>query len=654
MASLKLSLRRKSILRATGPLCVLVFAWLASAQLSSAAIYYVAPNGSNSNNGSSAAPFKTIQKAADIVNPGDTVIIRDGIYTGNSEDVVELKRSGTASQWITFKAENLWGAVLDGQNFTTEVGFDMEPGVGYIRIEGLQVQNMIWNGMALGGDSHDVYYYRNLIHHIGRICTDTSGGLVGFSDKQTSVRTTYDSNVLYTIGRLHPSDGCSLTTTRYRNHDHGMYLRGQNLTIVNNVFYNFKSGWPIQSSEGARNWLISHNTFAFANPAREGHINLWETNSNITIANNVFYQPDRAAIYINPCGQKTNIVARNNISTGDMLHDSNNGRNSCGAFTLANNKVFTDPKLVNPAQQNFRLTSSSLAINQADPSFSASVDQEGAPRPQGGGYDMGAFEFGGQSTTDKTAPLVALESPAAGASVSGVVNISATASDNIGVTGVQFQLDGANLGSEDTTNSYSFSWDSKTASNGLHVLGAVARDAAGNTSTTALTVTVNNQAAAPTLSLTANPTSIEAGKSSTLSWSSSNATSCVASGAWSGNKNLSGQQPVQPSTNASYTLTCSGPGGSVQRTASVTVTQASGATLTLSLTATPSTIRLGQVVVLKWSSNSPDACQASRDWSGLKPPTGQLMVRPWRKSVYKLRCWGFGKRLDRTVTVRIQ
>jgi hypothetical protein len=176
-----------------------------------------------------------------------------------------------------------------------------------------------------------------------------------------------------------------------------MYLRGKNLKIINNVFYNFKSGWPIQASEGATNWLIANNTFAFANPNREGHINLWETNRNFTIVNNIFYQPDEAAIYINPCEEKHQIVVRNNISTGDLLHDGNNDSNNCGAFTVSNNQLFTDPKLVNPAGQDFRLTASSPAINQADKTFSPSLDQEGLPRAQGGGYDLGAFEFNAEA-----------------------------------------------------------------------------------------------------------------------------------------------------------------------------------------------------------------------------------------------------------------
>ncbi len=64
-------------------------------------------------------------------------------------------------------------------------------------------------------------------------------------------------------------------------------------------------------------------------------------------------------------------------------------------------------------------------------------------------------------------------------------------SDNVGVVGVQFLLDGANLGAEDTTSPYSVSWNTATAAIGSHTLTARARDAAGNTTTSAaVTVTV--------------------------------------------------------------------------------------------------------------------------------------------------------------------
>ncbi|HWK11624.1 MAG TPA: N,N-dimethylformamidase beta subunit family domain-containing protein, partial [Vicinamibacterales bacterium] len=91
---------------------------------------------------------------------------------------------------------------------------------------------------------------------------------------------------------------------------------------------------------------------------------------------------------------------------------------------------------------------------------------------------------------DTVPPTASITAPVNGATVSGVVTVSANASDNIGVAGVQFTVDGANIGAEDTAAPYSVSWDTSTAAAGTHALAAVARDAAGN-STTSPAVTVN-------------------------------------------------------------------------------------------------------------------------------------------------------------------
>jgi hypothetical protein len=80
---------------------------------------------------------------------------------------------------------------------------------------------------------------------------------------------------------------------------------------------------------------------------------------------------------------------------------------------------------------------------------------------------------------------------------------------------------------------------------------------------------------APTVSLSASPTSITSGQSSTLFWNSTNATSCTASGAWSGTKAVSGNQLLSPTSTSTYTLTCTGTGGSGSASATVTVTTVS-------------------------------------------------------------------------------
>src|SRR6185295_14903534 len=90
----------------------------------------------------------------------------------------------------------------------------------------------------------------------------------------------------------------------------------------------------------------------------------------------------------------------------------------------------------------------------------------------------------GAPPPDTAPPTVSITAPASGATVSGsAVPVPATAADNVGVAGVQFALDGSNLGGEDTAAPYSLSWNTTTASNGSHTLTAVARDAAGNRTT---------------------------------------------------------------------------------------------------------------------------------------------------------------------------
>jgi hypothetical protein len=111
---------------------------------------------------------------------------------------------------------------------------------------------------------------------------------------------------------------------------------------------------------------------------------------------------------------------------------------------------------------------------------------------------------------DTTAPTVSVTAPGNSSTVSGIsVNVTATAADAVGVAGVQFRLDGVNLGAEDTTAPYSVAWNTTTATNGSHQLTAVARDAAANSRmSAAITVTVNNNRT-PTLTQPANQTSSE-------------------------------------------------------------------------------------------------------------------------------------------------
>lgn len=101
------------------------------------------------------------------------------------------------------------------------------------------------------------------------------------------------------------------------------------------------------------------------------------------------------------------------------------------------------------------------------------------------------------NNTDSTSPTVALTAPADGSIVTGAVVVTADASDNAGIAGVQFKLDGEAMGAEIAAAPYEYAWDTTGAGIGEHTIHAVARDDSGNTAASA-PITVFVQRAAVT------------------------------------------------------------------------------------------------------------------------------------------------------------
>jgi chitodextrinase len=101
------------------------------------------------------------------------------------------------------------------------------------------------------------------------------------------------------------------------------------------------------------------------------------------------------------------------------------------------------------------------------------------------------------STGDTTPPTTAITSHANGATVTGTFNLIASATDNTGVAKVEFYVDGALKGSDtDNVAPYTYTWDTRTTTNGSHTISSKAYDTAGNSATSpAITVTVNNPTA---------------------------------------------------------------------------------------------------------------------------------------------------------------
>lgn len=158
-------------------------------------------------------------------------------------------------------------------------------------------------------------------------------------------------------------------------------------------------------------------------------------------------------------------------------------------------------------------------------------------------------------------------------------------------------------------------------------------------------------ASAPTVSLTSNPTDISAGQTVTLTWNSSNATSCTASGGWSGAKETSGTE-VTAALNATttFSLICTGAGGSTS--ASVTVSLIEPPTLTL--TAAQTALTVNYSTTLTWTSTNATECTASGGWSGTRPTSGTDSTAPVAAATtFTLTCTGLGGSVSRQVDVTV-
>lgn len=155
----------------------------------------------------------------------------------------------------------------------------------------------------------------------------------------------------------------------------------------------------------------------------------------------------------------------------------------------------------------------------------------------------------------------------------------------------------------------------------------------------------------PVLTFTVAPLVILEGGTTTLSWSAQYANSCTGSGGWSGSKGTSGSLNVSPTTDTTYTLTCTGEGGEIQKSVFVEVNE--HPTPTLIFTATPGSVAQGASSTLAWTSEHSTSCTATNAWSGAKALSGSQVVAPSATSTYALECVGPGGVVQKSVTINV-
>ena len=175
----------------------------------------------------------------------------------------------------------------------------------------------------------------------------------------------------------------------------------------------------------------------------------------------------------------------------------------------------------------------------------------------------------------------------------------------------------------------------------LIMLGASALTGCGGGSSPSPSLPPPSPPALPTASLDASSTTIDAGGSTTLTWSSTHATSCAASGSWSGTLAASGSRSTGAlGDDATFVLTCTGAGGT-SKPATVTVVVDDPPTATLS--ANPTSVTAGSRSTLTWSSTHATTCLAAGGWTGSLAAAGARASGAVNsQTTYTLTCSGAG------------
>jgi hypothetical protein len=176
------------------------------------------------------------------------------------------------------------------------------------------------------------------------------------------------------------------------------------------------------------------------------------------------------------------------------------------------------------------------------------------------------------------------------------------------------------------------------------------------------------------VSLTAYPSYVHSGETSTLSWSADSLDSCSASGGWKGKKASQGSTTVGPLTQTTvYTLTCEPSGAQITSCKTATNCKGQGPdkrkkksttvvvdnqppppTPTVSLAASPTSVVAGDYSTLSWTSTDATDCEATDGWAGTKATTGSENVGPLTAStMFTLTCSGAGGSADQTVVVSV-
>lgn len=416
-----------------------------------AADYWVAPTGNDLAAGSQAAPWKTLQHAADVVGAGDTVHVLAGHYQG-----FNLFSSGTASAPIRFVAVDSAAApnpavIIDQNNgFTNKDRVNLE-GASYVEISGFTV---LGTGdpatsraciRVVGSASNPARFVT-----VRRTRCDRGGrwGIFSGFAEDFLIERNETSRAAAEHG-IYVSNSGDRPIIRgndvWGNHSNGIHMNGdlsqggdgiisgalveQNIlhgngngdptfgapggsaincdgvrdsTFRNNVLYdNHKSGISLYSIDGAGGStgnVVVNNTVWMASDARWA-LNIQDGSTSNQVRNNVLFNdhPTRGAIDVST-SSLPGLVSDYNVVKDRFSIDGN-------PLTLAAWKVATGQDahskvatplatFANAALFDLDLAAASPALDAGTPLTAPAQDVKGKPRPFGAGFDVGAYEHG--------------------------------------------------------------------------------------------------------------------------------------------------------------------------------------------------------------------------------------------------------------------
>jgi parallel beta-helix repeat protein len=318
--------------------------------------YYVDPKGKDGGPGTTARPWRTLDRAARELEPGDVVLVRSGTYPEN----VAIARSGTEAAPIAIRA-----APGDEPRLTGRLKVQADHvRVSGFAIEGRTVTNPTDVAVYVSG-ADDVWIMQNEVTRAGQ-----SGIFVGDGSRRTRII----SNWIHENGR---NDFL----------DHGIYVENADGTLIANNLISSNVGYGLQLYPNADDSLVMQNTIV--RNGRSGVIVGGEetTADSNTIANNIVCFNGEQGIRTFWGGP----VGRANVASNNLVYGNPEG-GVVGAGLRASNTLNEHPGFADPVLGEYELRADSPAVDRARGPNTMPYDRDGRRRPQGEAPDLGAFE----------------------------------------------------------------------------------------------------------------------------------------------------------------------------------------------------------------------------------------------------------------------